>query len=154
MPVISCHRPSSPRRDAASSTCNSKRSRRNAFKILLVEFRDEVAARLIVDLRSAGARVRRASAATDAYPWAAQADLVIVNQTLPDESGWLLAAKLALATNCPPVWLLAGVPSLRHETYARMAGVEAVFYDRGDVFLLSAALVERLSSRMATSKVR
>ncbi len=71
---------------------------RNQVTMLLVEYRDEVFARIAADLAAAGVVVQRADSGAEASRIFAQqgAGLLLVNADLPDGSGWLVSSKLRL----------------------------------------------------------
>lgn len=75
--------------------------------VLVVEYRDEVYHRLEADLQCAGFRVARAYCASEGIIQYLmfRPDLVIANVDLPDQSGWLLAAKLCVTEPQPHIWL-------------------------------------------------
>ncbi|MHB1033415.1 MAG: hypothetical protein ACYC35_03390 [Pirellulales bacterium] len=115
--------------------------------ILVVEWRDEVAARLVGDLTAMGMQVERAACATEASRRYAcfRADLLLVNVDLPDGSGWLLTAKLRLASAAPRIWLYAPQPLPDAVAMAEYVGADGLFAYEGDLFRLSAAVVSRVS---------
>ena len=93
------------------SNSNSTASQLTSFRprVLVVEFRDEVYAGLKAVLEEHGCHVARAEfGATVAGTLIRfSPDLVLVNESMPDESGWLVACKLRLMRHRQPVWLYA-----------------------------------------------
>ncbi len=115
------------------------RNGRSAAKILLVEHRDEVFARLENDLRTLGHEVYRATRAVDVariYAYA-KIDLVISNPELPDASVWLMATKLRMVNPMGRIWLYAARKSVRDRLWGEHAGIERILYYQGNLFLLS-----------------
>ena len=115
--------------------------------ILVVEYRDEVAARLVADLTATGIHVQRAVCAAEASRCCAsfRADLLLVNVDLPDGSGWLLTAKLRLFAQTPHIWLYAASPSPNDMAFAEFVGADGLIDNGGDVWRLSAEVISRLS---------
>lgn len=115
--------------------------------ILVVEYRDEVAARLVADLTAMGIHVQRAACAAEASRRCAsfRANLLLVNVDLPDGSGWLLTAKLRLFAPTPNIWLYAASPSPNDTAFAEFVGADDLIDYRGDVWWLSAEVVSRLT---------
>ena len=73
--------------------------------VLVVEYRDTVYHRLASDLDHAGLRVMRVYCASEGIIQYSmfRPDLVIANVELPDQSGWLLTAKLCVIEPQPHV---------------------------------------------------
>ncbi len=142
-----------PSMPQGSLPCLRKRSQSLACRnILLVEYRDEVFARLAADLVGLGLRIERATCASGASKLCASfsPDLLVVNVDLPDGSGWLLTAKLRLASPTPPIWLYAPRPSPDAMAMAEFVGADSLIAYDGDLCRLSAALVSRVSVVPAT----
>ena len=116
--------------------------------VLVVEYRDEVFTRLAADMSGAGLRVERAVGAAAASRVCVRwpADLMVANVDLPDESGWLLTAKLRLATAMPRIWLYALRPSSRAAAMAEHLGADGFIAYEGDLCRLSAAILSRISA--------
>ena len=95
-------------------------------KVLLVEHRDEVFARLAWDLADAGLQVRRVTCAAEASRECARfkPDVLAANVDLPDGSGWLLTAKQRLVSATPPIWLYAPWPSADDAAMAKFVGAD------------------------------
>lgn len=115
--------------------------------VLLVEYRDEVFARLAADLSAAGLQVQRAVCAASASRACVRcpAELLVVNVDLPDGSGWLLTAKLRLAAAAPRIWLYAPWPLPDAVAMAEYVGADGLIAYEGDLGRLSAAIVSRVS---------
>jgi len=115
--------------------------------ILIVEYRDEVAAHLTARLTEVGLRVERAvceASALEAYV-RLPADLVLVNAGLPDGSGWLLSAKLRRIAVTPHIWLYMPQPLPDAATIAEYVGANCLIAYDEDLCRLSAAIVSRVS---------
>lgn len=78
----------------------------------------------------------------------------MVNVDLPDGSGWLLTAKLRLASPTPPIWLYAPWPSPDAMAMAEFVGADSLIAYDGELCRLSAALVSRVSVLPATRRCR
>ena len=115
--------------------------------IIVVEYRDEVAARLLSDLTAMGMQVQRAECAAEVSQRCEsfRADLLLVNVELPDGSGWLLTAKMRLTAPTPHIWLYAASPSPNDVAFTEFVGADGLIDYQGDVYLLSAEIVSRLS---------
>lgn len=94
--------------------------------VLVVEYRDEVYRRLEVDLGCAGFRVTRAYCASEGIVqyFMFRPDLVIANVDLPDQSGWLLTAKLCVTDPLPHVWLYKSEATRADAAKAGFLGAE------------------------------
>ncbi len=116
-------------------------------KVLLVEHRDEVFARLAWDLADAGLQVRRVTCAAEASRECARfkPDVLAANVDLPDGSGWLLTAKLRLMSATPPIWLYVPWPSPDDAAMAKFVGADDLIVYCGDLFRLSDEIVSRVS---------
>lgn len=119
---------------------------RRIKSILLVEYRDEVCARLSADLAEAGFRVERVCTAHGVRRHFARhrSELVIANMDTPDESGWLMASKLRLGSPATRISLYAPrFPSPVDQHFARFLAVELVHYP-GDLISLAANVLCRV----------
>src|SRR3990167_767700 len=116
-------------------------------KVLLVEHRDEVFARLAADLTDVGLRVKRATCAAEASRECARFSpgVLAANVDLPDGSGWLLTAKVRLMSATPPIWLYVPWPSPDDAAMAKFVGADDLIAYRGDLFRLSDEIVSRVS---------
>ena len=116
---------------------------------LLVEYRDEVFARVAADMDEAGFRVVRATSATEALKLCGTCEpaLVVANLVLPDQSGWLLAGKLRFIDGRIRVWLYQPQSSRCDEGMARYLQVDEVFDYGGDLLGLSETIVEIMACR-------
>jgi CheY-like chemotaxis protein len=115
--------------------------------ILLVEYRDEVFARLAADLTDVGLRVERAVCMASALKAHVRlpADLLLVNVDLPDGSGWLLSAKLRRVSITPHIWLYTPWPLPDAVAMAEYVGADGLIAYDGDLCRLSAGIVSRVS---------
>jgi len=119
---------------------------RRIKSVLLVEYRDEVFARLSADLAEAGLLVVRVCTGHGVRRHFARhrPALVIANMDTPDESGWLLASKLRLGSSATRIWLYAPrSPSPVDQHFARFLAVELVHYP-GDLISLAANILCRV----------
>ncbi len=125
-------------------------------RILLVEHRDEVFARLAADLAGEGFRVIRATTAHEAVKHYAKHPftLVVANLDLPDQSGWLLAAKLHFVDSGAAIWLYEPVRSNMHAAMAKFLRVDELFAYGGDLLGLADAVAARLRGGWKISSSR
>lgn len=118
----------------------------HAARVMVVDHRDEVFARLEADLRILRLSVRcaRGVAQASAARCTESFDLILLNDELPEESGWLWSAKWHLSG--PPVrtWLYTAKPVDFGDEAASLGGIEEVLYYAGDLLRLSEAIVDRL----------
>lgn len=116
-------------------------------RVLIVEHRDEVFARLAWDLTEAGVGVYRATRASDLawMPSNVSASIILCYIHLPDESGWLSITKLTLSNVGPRVWLYSPQRTVEDQAWQSLSDVEHVFYYNGDLFQLSEAISMKMS---------
>jgi len=133
-----------PRRQA----CDETEAADEQPTALLVEHRDEVFARLATDLAEAGMRVVRAKSAIGALKLYARyaPSLVLANVDLPDQSGWLLTAKLRFVDPDVPVWLYYPRSSPRQTRAAAYLAVGELLDYGGDLLGLSDAIVTLMAN--------
>lgn len=127
---------------------------RRIKRVLLVEYRDEVFARLSTDLGEAGLQVERVCTGHGVRRRFARhrPELVIANMDTPDESGWLMVSKLRLEAPATRIWLYAPrCPSPADQHFARFLAVELVQYS-GDLFFLAAEILRRIRDPGPTRK--
>ena len=125
--------------------------------LLLVEFRDEVFVRVATDLTRTGVRVIRARSSNEARRlyWVYKPSLILINVDQPDESGWLLAAKLSLIDPLARVWLYQPRSSAGDIGMAKFLDVDSLLEYRGNVSRLSDAIIQLLDEcRESTSVMR
>ena len=122
-----------------------------ARDVWLVEYRDEVFARLAADLTEAGLQVERAlcAACTSRMYARFRPDLLVVNADLPDGSGWLLTAKLRMTFPKPHILLYAPWPLPDAVAMAEFVGADRLIAYEGDLYRLSAAIVSHVFVPMA-----
>ena len=123
--------------------CPSKHPRLfNCRDVLLVEHRDEVAARLVADLNGVESGNLRigASEASRIYVRFA-AELLVVNVDLPDASGWLLTAKLSMFSPVARIWLYTHRLRSNGASFMRFVGAEELIDYCGDLWRLSDEIV-------------
>ena len=125
--------------------------------VLLVEFRDEVFARIESDMAQAGMRVIRACSATEALKLYGtyKPTLVVVNADQRDQTGWLLAAKLKLVDSWIRVWLYQPRSSARDVCIAEFLEIDELLDYRGNLFWLSDTITRLLEdSREVISETK
>jgi CheY-like chemotaxis protein len=112
--------------------------------ILLVEHRDEVFARLATDIAEFGIRVLRAKSAIEAMKLYDKhgPTLIVGNVDLPDQSGWLMTAKLRLFDRGICIWLYQRQPSNYGQEIAAFLGVDALLPYQGDLLSLSEQVID------------
>ena len=111
--------------------------------VVLAEFRDEVYARLAADLAEVGLRVVRAATVDEALGLCEKMEprVIVANLDLPDQSGWLLAAKLKLIDPEISVCLYQPRSSTDDMGMADFLQVEELLDYEGDMFRLSETIV-------------
>jgi len=122
--------------DRRSVETTTERRGRNAIsprpRVLIVEYQDEIYGALETVLEEAGCEVARA-ATSDSVLTVVNCltpSLIIINADMPDQSGWLIAAKLRLSNCRDQVWLYLASPSLSPASWQSLAGVDKVIeYD-------------------------
>lgn len=122
------------------------RKERRPERVLIAEHRDEVFARLAVDLREMGYTVFRASRADDVcrmYSYG-QIELVLYNFTLPCESAWLSAMKLRMFDAYVRVWLYMPRKATFDQQWANLSRIERVIYYQGNLFHLAHQIRQNL----------
>lgn len=107
-------------------------------RVLVVEFRDEVYAGIKSVLEDHDCHVARAEfgAAVAGTLIRFSPNLVLVNESMPDESGWLVAAKLQVMRFQQPVWLYAVRRPHPLAAWAEFSGVSRVIDYGGVLFRL------------------
>lgn len=116
-------------------------------RVLVVEFRDEVFAGLKAVLDEHDCYVGRAQSGADVAGSLNRFmyDLVLVNESMPDESGWLITCKLRLTRHRQPVWLYAAQPPRSLATWKEYSGVNQVIEYGGVLFRLVRHVRQRLT---------
>jgi len=117
--------------------------------VLLVEYRDEIFARLASDMAEFGMRVVRAKSATEALKLVEtyKPVLLVANVDLPGQSGWLMTAKLRLFNPQIRVWLYRPQPSGYGREIAKILDIDTLLAYHGDLFGLSGTIVDRMAIR-------
>ncbi len=121
-------------------TCASRPPDLRRPSVLVVEFCDAEYARLKAQLEDYGFQTGRAvSGAAVASSFSRLGpDLVLLNADMPDESGWLITAKLRIAGHQAPVWLYAQREPPSQAVWQLVSGVnEVIVYDGSPVALAS-----------------
>jgi CheY-like chemotaxis protein len=100
--------------------------------VLVVEHRDEVFNGLRVVLEEANLKVERAKlgGVVAAKIRKSVPGLILVNERMPDESGWLITCKLRLSRHAQPVWLYTLQRAYMVADWKEISGVDEVInYD-------------------------
>jgi CheY-like chemotaxis protein len=120
-------------------------------RVLVVEFRDEVYAGLKTMLQDSGLEVERAERGSAVAACARRfaPDLILVNEDMPDESGWLIACKLRLGAKRCPAWIYAPRLPRCHREWQQFAGVSEVIVYDGVLLRLTVELRARLRPWLA-----
>ncbi len=110
--------------------------------VLIVEFRDEIYASLSRVLEDEGLAVSRAEKASEvaAMSSGTSRDIVLINEAMPDESGWLISAKLRLSNTPRRLWMYTAKKLYCLQDWQELAGVEHAFCYEGDLLRLILAL--------------
>ncbi|TWT34852.1 response regulator [Blastopirellula retiformator] len=116
---------------------------------LVVEFRDEVFVELRARLQDFGWKVIRAERAADVAAGLNLYDpqLVLINESMPDESGSLIANKMRLNHCLPIVWLYCCNPQAAARRYGKFCGIDKVLKYDGVVQNLGEMIQSRLLRR-------
>jgi hypothetical protein len=115
----------------------------------LIEFRDEVYARLAADFELSGFVVTRATTASEAIGLYAQTrhSLVVANLDLPDQSGWLLVGKLHFIEAGVLIWLYKPHKTASDISMAKNLHLDELLDYGGDLLDLSDAILDLLAGR-------
>ncbi len=115
---------------------------------IVVEPRDDIFRRVAVEAALAGLRVLRARTAVDALTLTVRhrTALVISNTDLPDQSGWLLAAKLRWINPSLAIWLYQAGWTDYHHGLARYLRVDRLLCEENVADSLADRIVELLAS--------
>ncbi len=115
--------------------------------VLIVEFRDEIYASLRHVLEDEGLSVSRAEKASEvaAKSSGTSQDLVLINEAMPDESGWLISSKLHLSNTRRRLWVYTAKRLYCLKEWQKLAGVEHVFCYGGDLLQLVLGLRARIN---------
>lgn len=99
--------------------------------------------------------VRSAAEAYERLPGSGAA-LVVSHLALPDESGWLFAAKLMLAQAGPRVWLFSKHRDPLEKLFAQFVGIDRLVHDgeelRRAAFASRPANIRRSAARRRTAQ--
>ncbi|OHB69925.1 MAG: hypothetical protein A2V70_02405 [Planctomycetes bacterium RBG_13_63_9] len=116
------------------------------LKVLLVEHRDEVSARLAAGLEAAGFRVEQAKNSAKAVKRyvADPTDLLIVNADQTADSAWLLAAKVRLTHPTARIWAYLRQSSVSDVTAANSLPIEELIEYGENLSRLTADILDRL----------
>ncbi|MHB8861911.1 MAG: response regulator [Pirellulaceae bacterium] len=118
-------------------------------RALIIEYRDEVYAGLKRVLEEAGFQVERGRVGATAAARIRQfePDLILVNEELPDESGWLMTCKLRLTRRTQPIWLYTVRRPRWRADWREFLGVDEVIEYRGVLAILLQQVRQRLVDR-------
>ena len=119
---------------------------RDQVTILLVEFRDEVFARIAADLAATGVVVQRAGNGAEASRVHARRgiSLLLVNADLPDGSGWLLGSKLRMVDPEVSIWIDTPGATSDAVSMANFIAADELIEYGGDLWRLSGEIASRL----------
>ncbi len=115
---------------------------------VVVEPRDDVFRRVAIQAALAGLRVLRARNAVDALTLTVRhrPALIVSNNDLPDQSGWLLAAKLRWLDPSLAIWLYQAGWTDYHHGLARYLRVDRLLCEENVADILADRIVELLAS--------
>lgn len=118
----------------------------NMPTVLLVEYRDDVFARLAADLAARGIRAMRAVDGTQAIRRYVRrpTDLLIVNADQPDQSAWLLTAKLHLTHPTARIWVYKRRLSTSDVATANFLQIDGLIDYESDLCRLAATILDSL----------
>lgn len=128
---------------------------RPGSRVLVLEHRDEVYRGLKLVLEEGGFQVERGRVGATARARIQQfePDLILVNEELPDESGWLMTCKLRLSHRVQPVWLYAVRKPRWRADWRELLGVDEVIEYRGALTVLVQQIRRRLANRHVSPPV-
>lgn len=117
--------------------------------LLMAEHRDEVFAPIATNIEANGFHVVRAESAAAALITCGKfaPQLVLASTDLPDQSGWLLAAKLRIIAQRTCVWLYRPNATEYDKGLAQFLRVDELLDYGGDLLRLSTTIVQLLSFR-------
>lgn len=114
--------------------------------VLLMEYRDDVFARLAADFATRGIQTIRAKNGAQAIQQYVRrlSDVLIVNADHPHESAWLLTAKLHLTHPTARIWAYKRRLSDRDTATAGFLGVDELIEHDSDLRCLATEILDRL----------
>lgn len=118
--------------ETQSDSLQRERFRLQWRRVLIVEFRDEVFAALKSLFEAFGVRVDRAEREADVPPQVQQKrpDLVLISGTMPDESAWLISAKVRMQSPACATWLyMPRIPPARSHWMEFASAAAIIEYD-------------------------
>lgn len=117
-------------------------------RVLVIDFRDEVFAAISNILRGFDCQVHRAESSETVSKVAGRVplDLILLNQQMPTESGWLISCKLRLTCCWQPIWMYTADRNAHRQAWQHLARVDAIFEYDGDVWRLSNLIEDRLAN--------
>lgn len=120
------------------------RSRHSRPTVIIVEYRDEVYARLAADIARFEVDIIRTESVESTRLLVSRCDsaLVIANRDLPEHSGWLLAEKVRRMPHVE-LWMYLPCASKYASVLAEVQQVSELIEYRGDLFMLSDLLLNR-----------
>ena len=143
----------SPRRPDRSS---QKPESPAAPVVVLVEHRDGVFDHLRLGFTTAGFSVTRAKNSAEAVKYfvSETASLLVVNADVPEESPWLLAAKLRLTHPMARIWVYTRQLSTLDLAAANLLAIEELMEHHGKPVQLESKLLDRLGVSTNTALPR
>jgi len=116
--------------------------------VLLVEYRDEVFARITTDIAEFGFHVVRATSAREPMQFCGTNEpvLVVANVDLPDHSGWLLAGKLRFVDRHNRIWLYQTESSNYDLGMVNFLNVDELLDYQGDLLGLSETIFDLMTN--------
>ena len=135
------------KRRSSTGISSRRDSTRLRPRVLVVEYRDEVYAGLKALLEEHGSELERAeSGATVASSFSRFVpDLLLINEDMPDESGWLITCKLRITRHRQPVWLYTVREPRLKADWKEFTGVDEVIEYGGVVIRLVQDVRQRLA---------
>ena len=120
--------------------------------VLLVEHRDEIFARLQLDLSRLGIGVYRATYPEEVFRVHSRIpiEVTICNSGLPQASLWLTTAKLRLQDRSTRVWTFMANPTRDDREWAQLLGIERIITYGGNLFELTERVQDALRGRPLT----
>lgn len=119
-------------------------------RVLVVEFRDEVYAGIRTVLEEFNCNVTRAKLGSVVAGMLPQfvPDLVLINESMPDESGWLVACKLNVVRYRQPIWLYTAQRPHPIAVWKKFSGVGQVIDYGGVLYSLVLHVRQHVSQWM------
>ena len=141
-------------RPSSASTAD-RMSAAPQLHVLIVEFRGEVFTSLKSLFEEHGCEVSRAATGANVADQTERVapDLLLINENMPDESGWLITYKLRLTRVRQPVWLYAVRAPRIFADWKEFSGADEVIAHGGVLSRLILRVGERLEHWLDCSSV-